>query len=144
MWEVLHLLRINIFAQLFADTLETQFKGSVRKLYHQVNWPMTFIVQHVGSPLRVLQQKKLLCGVIVLLHLTIKGCLILALRYANSPVAWHEDIKTERNPVQANNLVKVQAGYGEQARRIAFCLSLFNYPCASSPDQLRQEEPHAY
>lgn len=80
----------------------------------------------------------------MLLNLTIKGWLILALRYTNSSVAWHEDIKTERNSAQANNLVKVQAGYGEQAHRIALCLSLFHYPCASSPDQLRQEEPHGY
>lgn len=27
---------------------------------------------------------------------------------------------------------------------MAFCLSLFIHPCASSPDQLRQEEPHAH
>lgn len=27
---------------------------------------------------------------------------------------------------------------------MAFCLSLFHYPCASSPDQLRQEEPPAH
>lgn len=60
------------------------------------------------------------------------------------PFCWHEDIKTGPNSAQANNLVKVQAGYGERGHRMAFSLSLFNYPRASSRDQLRQEEPHAY
>lgn len=32
MWEVMQLLRIRISTQLFADTSETQFKGSAGKL----------------------------------------------------------------------------------------------------------------
>lgn len=69
-------MNVIIFLKVFAETSETSFKGSVRKLYCQVN-----------SPPSVLEQRKLLCGVIVLLNLTIKGWLILALRYTNSPFA---------------------------------------------------------
>lgn len=90
-------MKINIFTQLyklFTDTSETQCKRSFKVNRAKTK---TWGVQPICAPLSVLQQRELLCRVIVLLNLTIKGSLILALHYTNSPVAWREDIKTGQN-----------------------------------------------